>query len=146
MQLYKIHVIKNGQERATITEYSLAMKLRGKVKKESFDGQHRHYIPKKQSNSLRKHVYSNTLKISPLKTESFQIKILIFFTYFCSKHRLRALVRTVSALFFSRNEKNNVYPCKSQFYYIKVGLKRSKLYRYAFVMYLLVPQRDYHNT
>ena len=30
-------------------------------------------------NTLRKHAYSNTLKISPPKTESFQIKILIFF-------------------------------------------------------------------
>ena len=26
-------------------------------------------------------------------------------------------------MFFSRNKKNNVYPCKSQFYYIKVGFK-----------------------
>ena len=30
---------------------------------------------------LRKHTYSNILKISPPKTESFQIKILIFFIY-----------------------------------------------------------------
>ena len=31
--------------------------------------------------------------------------------------------------------KNNVYPCKPQFYYIKVGFKGgSKLYRYVFVM------------
>ena len=28
--------------------------------------------------ALRKHAYSNVLKISPPKTESFQIKILIF--------------------------------------------------------------------
>ena len=28
---------------------------------------------------LRKHAYSNVLKISPPKTESFQIKILILF-------------------------------------------------------------------
>ena len=26
-------------------------------------------------------------------------------------------------MFFSRNNKNNVYPCKPQFYYIKVGFK-----------------------
>ena len=31
------------------------------------------------TNSLRKHAHSNILKISPPKTESFQIKILIFF-------------------------------------------------------------------
>ena len=30
---------------------------------------------------LRKHAYSNTLKISPPKTERFQIKILIFFIF-----------------------------------------------------------------
>ena len=38
--------------------------------------------------SLRKHAYSKILKISSSKTESFQIKILIFFSYFCSKPRL----------------------------------------------------------
>ena len=34
---------------------------------------------------LRKHAYSNILKISPSKTESFQIKILIFFFIFLLK-------------------------------------------------------------
>ena len=37
-----------------------------------------------------KHVYSNILKISPPKTEHFQIKILMF-SYFCSKYRLWVL-------------------------------------------------------
>ena len=37
-------------------------------------------------------------------------------------------------MFLSRNKKNNVYPCKHQFFCIKVGLKVSKLYRYVFVM------------
>ena len=27
------------------------------------------------------------------------------------------------SMFLSRNKKNNVHPCKPQFYYIKVGLK-----------------------
>ena len=27
------------------------------------------------------------------------------------------------SMFLSRNNKNNVYPCKPQFYYIKVGFK-----------------------
>ena len=35
-------------------------------------------------------------------------------------------------MFSSRNKKNNVYPCKPQFYYIKVGLKGSKLYSVCF--------------
>ena len=30
-------------------------------------------------------------------------------------------------MFLSRNTKNNVYPCKPQFYYIKVGFKGVKI-------------------
>ena len=30
-------------------------------------------------------------------------------------------------MIFSRNKKNNVYHCKPQFYYIKVGLKGVKI-------------------
>ena len=37
-------------------------------------------------------------------------------------------------MFFSRNKKINVYPCKPQFYCIKVGFKGVKLYRCVFVM------------
>ena len=42
------------------------------------------------------------------------------------------------SMFLSRNKKTNVYPCKPQFYDIKVGLKGgfggTKLYRHIFVM------------
>ena len=38
------------------------------------------------------------------------------------------------SMFLSRNKKHHVYPCKPQFYYIKVGFKGSELYRYVFVM------------
>ena len=38
------------------------------------------------------------------------------------------------SMFLSRNKKHNVYPCKPQFYYIKWGLRGSKLYRHVFVM------------
>ena len=31
------------------------------------------------------------------------------------------------SMFLSRNKKNNVYPCKPQFYYIKVGFKELKI-------------------
>ena len=31
------------------------------------------------------------------------------------------------SMFSSRNKKNNVYPCKPQFYYIKVGFKGVKI-------------------
>ena len=43
-----------------------------------------------------------------------------------------------SVFFYSRNKKNNVYPCKPQFYYIKVGLRGSKLYRRVFMMIVLL--------
>ena len=53
-------------------------------------------------------------------------------SYFCCKHKLWVFVRTVSnenpqSMFLSRNMKNSVYPCKPQFYYIKVGFKRVKI-------------------
>ena len=31
------------------------------------------------------------------------------------------------SVFLSRNKKNNVYPCKPQFYYIKLGFKGAKI-------------------
>ena len=82
---------------------------------------------------LRKHAYSNILKISPPKTESFQIKNSnIFFHIFARNidcgYSLEPPHRGGSneypqSMFLSRNKKNNVYPCKPQFYYIKVGFK-----------------------
>ena len=35
-------------------------------------------------------------------------------------------------MFLSRNKKNNVYPCKPQFYCIKVGFKRVKIIKACF--------------
>ena len=35
-------------------------------------------------------------------------------------------------MFLSRNKKNNVYPCKPQFYYIKVGTKGVKTIQACF--------------
>ena len=35
-------------------------------------------------------------------------------------------------MFLNRNKKNNVYPCKPQFYYIKVGLKGVKIIKVCF--------------
>ena len=67
---------------------------------------------------LRKHAYTNILKISPPKTESFQIKILIFFIF-----RQGGSNEYPQSMFLSRNKKNNVYPCKPQIYYIKLGFK-----------------------
>ena len=36
------------------------------------------------------------------------------------------------SIFLSRNKKNNVYPCKPQFYYIKVGFKGVKITQACF--------------
>ena len=92
--------------------------------------------------TLRKHSYSNILKFSPPKTESFQIKNLIFFIflfktdcgYSLEPPRRGGSNEYPQSMFLSRNKKHNAYPCKSQFYYIKVGFKGSKLYRHVFVM------------
>ena len=35
-------------------------------------------------------------------------------------------------MFSSKNKKNNVYPCKPQFYYIKVGFKGVKIIQACF--------------
>ena len=35
-------------------------------------------------------------------------------------------------MFLSRNKKNNIYPCKPQFYYIKVGFKGVKFIKACF--------------
>ena len=54
------------------------------------------------------------------------------------------LVRTASqSMFLSRNKKNNVYPSKPQFYYIKVGFKGSKLYRHVFIMSSQLMQKNF---
>ena len=85
--------------------------------------------------------YENTTiqiywKILPPKTESFQMKILIFFHISAQNidcgYLLKAPRRCGSneypqSMFLSRNKKNNVYPCKPQFYYIKVGFKGVKI-------------------
>ena len=86
--------------------------------------------------TLRKHAYSNILNISPPKTESFQIKILIFFHisaqnidcgYSLEPPRRGGSNEHPQSMFLSRNTKNNVYPCKPQFYYIKVGFNGVKI-------------------
>ena len=91
--------------------------------------------------TLRKHTYSNILKISPPKTESFEIKIDVFHIsaqnidcgYSLEPPHRGGSNEYPQSMFLSRNKENTVYFCKPQFYYIKVGFRGSKLYRYAFV-------------
>ena len=91
-----------------------------------------YFIPISSWNTLRKHAYSNILKISPPKTESFQIKILILFHisaldidcgYSLEPPRRGGSNEYPQSMFLSRNKKNNIYHCKPQFYYIKVGFQ-----------------------
>ena len=79
---------------------------------------------------LRKHAYSNIYKISPPKTENFQIKNSDIF------HTSGQNIDWGSLEPPRRGGSNeypqsmfliNVYPCKPQFYYIKVGFKGVKI-------------------
>ena len=81
--------------------------------------------------SLRKHAYSNILKILPPKNENFQIKNSDIFHisaqnidcgYLSEPPRRGGSNEYPQSMFLNRNKKNNVYPYKPQFYYIKVGL------------------------
>ena len=94
------------------------------------------YLQFKLNASLRKHTYSNTLKILQAKTENFQIKksdILyisvqnIDFGYSLEPPRRGGSNEYPQSMFLSRNMKNNVYPCKPQFYYVKVGFNRVEI-------------------
>ena len=85
--------------------------------------------------TLRKHAYSNILKILPPKNENFQIKNSNIFHisaqnidcgYSLEPPRRGGSNEYPQSVFLSRNKKNNVYPCKPQFYYIKVGFKGVK--------------------
>ena len=86
--------------------------------------------------TLRKHAYSNILKILPPKNENFQIKNSdvfhisaqnIDYGYSLEPPRRGGSNDYPQSMFLSRNKKNNVYPCKPQFYYIKVGFKEVKI-------------------
>ena len=74
--------------------------------------------------------------MSPPKTEIFQIKDSDVFHISAQNidcgYSLKPPRRCDSneyppSMFTSKNKKNYVYPCKPQFYYIKVGLKGVKI-------------------
>ena len=90
--------------------------------------------------ALREHAYSNILKILPPKNESFQMKNSDIFHisaqnidcgYSLEPPRRcgsnEAVLTSTHTMFLSSNKKNNVYPWKPQFYYIKVGFKGVKI-------------------
>ena len=85
---------------------------------------------------LRKHAYSNIQKSSGPKTETFQIKKSDIFHisaqnidcgYSLEPPRRGGSNEYPQSMVLSRNKKINVYPCKPQFCYIKVGFKGVKI-------------------
>ena len=75
-------------------------------------------------------------QISPPNTENFQIKNFNIFHISAQNidcgYSLEPPCQGSSneypqSMFLSRNKKNNVYPGKPQFYYIKVGFKGVKI-------------------
>ena len=94
-----------------------------------------------QSDALRKHAYSNILNILLAKKEIFLIKNSDIFHisvqnidcgYSLEPPRRGGSNEYPQSMFLSRNKKNNVYPCKPQFYYIKVGFKGVKIIKVCF--------------
>ena len=85
---------------------------------------------------LRKHAYSNILKILQSKKENFQMKNSDIFhisaqNIDCGSSleppRRGGSNEYPQSMFLIRNKKNNAHPCKPQFYNIKVGLKGVKI-------------------
>ena len=80
--------------------------------------------------------FGESLRKHDTKNLKFQIKILIFFYisaqnidcgYSLEPPRRGGSNEYPQSMFLSRNKKNNVYPCKPQFYWIKVGFKGVKI-------------------
>ena len=94
--------------------------------------------------TLQKHACSNILKILQPKKENFQIInsdiLRISSQNIDCGYSLEPPRRggsneySQSMLFFCKIRKNNVYPCKPQFYCISGLLRGSKFYRRVFVM------------
>ena len=81
------------------------------------------------------------LKILPPKNENFQITNSDSFQisthnidcgYLLEPPRRGGSNEYPQSMLLSRNKKNNVYPCKPQFYYIKVGFKGVKIVKACF--------------
>ena len=87
-------------------------------------------------NALRKHAYLNILKILPPKNNNFSIKNSDVFHvsaqnidcgYSLEPPRRGCSNEYPPSMFSSKNKENNIYPCKPQFCYKKVGFKGVKI-------------------
>ena len=77
--------------------------------------------------SLRKHAYSNIFRKFHLQNLKKLKNSDIFHISVQNIDCRYSLEPPRQSMFSSRNKKNNVYPCKPQFYYIKVGYKGVKI-------------------
>ena len=69
-------------------------------------------------------VTSKNIKFSDKKSDIFHISAQnIDCVYSLEPSRRGGSNEYPQSMFLSRNKKNNAYPCKPQFYYIKVGFK-----------------------
>ena len=58
------------------------------------------------------------------KNDKFHLIFFLLFSYFCSKHRLWVhVITSTHNLCFRAKIRNNVDPCRPQFYYIKGGVR-----------------------
>ena len=74
------------------------------------------------------HFTTKNWKFSDKNSDSFHISAQkIDFGYFLEPPHRDDINEYPQSMFMSRNKKNNVYPCKPQFYYIKVGFKGVKI-------------------
>ena len=81
-------------------------------------------------------LFKYVLRILPPKNENFQVKNSDIFLisaqnidcrYSLEPPRWGGSNEYPQSMFLSRNKKNNVYPCKPQFYYMKVGFMGIKI-------------------
>ena len=90
---------------------------------------------KKKNKSLRKHAYSNILKISPPKTDKnydiFQISAQNIDCGYSLEPPRQGSNEYLQSVFEQKFEKN-VYPCKPQFSYVKVEFKGVKIIQVCF--------------
>ena len=93
--------------------------------------------------TLRKHAYSNILKILPPKNENFQIKNSDIFQisaqnidcgYSLEPPRRGGSNEYPQSMFLGRNKKKLYTPVNPSFTILNWGIRGSKLYRHVFVM------------
>ena len=91
----------------------------------------------RRNTTLQNHAYSNILKYLPPKNENFQVKKKSDIFHISAQHidceyssdppRGGGSNKYSQSKSLSRNNKNNVYPCKPQFFLYKVGFKGFKI-------------------